>query len=311
MTQKKYYFLKFFLIFVLILFLIIKFVNLKIFSNNYTLIRFLLNNSNHYVSPNYTYKDRLSDLIMYITDYDFRNPINLLRSSYEFKNVLNEELSEDGSDLYEVYNYEPEVIDSLPLVYIYNTHQKEEYIGNDLVLNPTVYSASYLLHDELLKRGINSIVEDSDITEFLINNNLNYDDSYIASRVFLENAIKKYDSIKLFVDLHRDALDHDSSTVYFNDKAYSKILFVVGVDYENYQPSLDLALHLNDLILNKYSYLTRGVLTKSGPLVNGVYNQDLSNNIILLEVGGNESNIEEVSNTICLISDVIYDYLGE
>ena len=45
--------------------------------------------------------------------------------------------------------------------------------------------------------------------------------------------------------------------------------------------------------------------------MNGVYNQDLGDNIILLEVGGNESTINEVANTLDLIGDVIVKKLGE
>ena len=45
--------------------------------------------------------------------------------------------------------------------------------------------------------------------------------------------------------------------------------------------------------------------------MNGVYNQDLGDNIILLEVGGNESTINEVANTLDLIGNVIVKKLGE
>lgn len=293
--------LKIFLCFIFILFLFFKFINLKIFNNNYILIRTLLNDSNHFVSYNYTYTDRLNNLLLYITDYNFHNPLSLFKNNYVFKTINN---------YVESYDYESENI-GLPLVYIYNTHQSEEYVNNGLEINPSVYTASYIFHDELLKRGINSIVEDGDIGLYLKNNGMNYDDSYLASRFFLEKAIKEYSSIKLFIDLHRDALNHEDSTAFFDNKGFAKTLFVVGLDNSSYQSNLDLSNHLNDLINSRYSYLSRGVLTKSGALVNGVYNQDLEPNIILLEVGGNENNIEEVSNSLCLISDIIYEYLGE
>lgn len=288
---------------IIVLFLIIKFINLKLFNNNYILIRTILNNSNHFISSNYTYKDKLNDILFYITDYNFGDPLSLFKNNYLFKQkeVVNDNLTNE-------YNYENNVN---PLVYIYNTHNKEEYVNNGLEFNPTVYTASYILQNELLKRGISSIVEDNDINQYLIDNNMNYDDSYLVSRIFLEKVMKEYSSIKLFIDLHRDALSYNDSTTYYGDKYYSKILFVVGLDHLNYQGNLDLSNYLNNLVNKKYPYLSRGVLTKSGNLVNGVYNQDLGFNIILLEVGGNENNIEEVSNTLCLMSDIIYDYLGE
>ena len=64
-------------------------------------------------------------------------------------------------------------------------------------------------------------------------------------------------------------------------------------------------------IKNKYPTLTRGVLEKEGKNVNGIYNQDLGSNIMLIEVGGNYNNIEEVMNTIDLIVPIIGDYINE
>ena len=61
----------------------------------------------------------------------------------------------------------------------------------------------------------------------------------------------------------------------------------------------------------KYPGLTRGVLKKEGEYVNGVYNQDLNPNIILLELGGNNNNIDELTNTIDLIIPIIGEYINE
>ena len=127
----------------------------------------------------------------------------------------------------------------------------------------------------------------------------------------LEQAKNNNPSLKLFIDLHRDALSHDAATVIYNNISYAKILFVVGADFNNYQKNLNFTESINKIVIDNYSFLTRGVLTKTGPLVNGVYNQDLSDNIILLEVGGNESTINEVANTLDLIGDVIVKKLGE
>ena len=52
-------------------------------------------------------------------------------------------------------------------------------------------------------------------------------------------------------------------------------------------------------------------IQKEGPGVNGIYNQDLSENIILLEVGANENTIEEVTNTLDIISQVIKEKINE
>ena len=88
------------------------------------------------------------------------------------------------------------------------------------------------------------------------------------------------------------------------------MLFVVGTEYEGYEQNLSLANTLNDQIKSKYPNLSRGVITKGGPGVNGVYNQDLSHNIVLIECGGNENTIDEVMNTMLVLRETIKEYLG-
>ena len=52
-------------------------------------------------------------------------------------------------------------------------------------------------------------------------------------------------------------------------------------------------------------------MRKEGAGVDGVYNQDLNSNVILIEIGGNENNIEEVNNTLDIVASVIGEYLNE
>ena len=65
------------------------------------------------------------------------------------------------------------------------------------------------------------------------------------------------------------------------------------------------------MIKEKYPNLTRGILTKGGKGVNGIYNQDLNSNMVLIEIGSNESTIDEVLNTIDLLAHIIGEYVNE
>lgn len=207
------------------------------------------------------------------------------------------------------YNYVEDTIkldyhkNSRPCVYIYNTHQKEGYKSK------TVYDAAKYLKYQLSKHNIDVDVENTNITEFMIANNIEYKYSYYASSFFIKDAIKKkkYD---LIIDLHRDATSYQVSTLK-GSKNYAKIMFVVGREHKNYKVNYALALKLNKLIVNKYPKLSRGVLLKGGEGVNGIYNQNLDKNIILIEIGGNKNSIEEVNNTIVLLAPIIGEYLYE
>lgn len=185
-----------------------------------------------------------------------------------------------------------------------------EYM-EDYNINPTVLTASYMIQERLNKMGINTIVEENSISDYLKENDMKYYQSYEASRHYLLNTMEKYDSIKLYLDIHRDAISHEYSTVNINDLECAKIMFVVGLEHDNYLTNRENAKHLNDMIKSKYPTLTRGVIEKEGKNVNGIYNQDLGSNIMLIEIGGNYNNINEVLNTIDLITPIIGEYINE
>lgn len=197
------------------------------------------------------------------------------------------------------------IVNDKPLVYIYNTHQKEAYNNGKTVLD-----ASYLMKQELNKYNIDTIVEKSDITEFMKVNNLSYNYSYYASKFYVKDTLSK-NKLDLIIDLHRDAVSKNVSTVQIENKKYAKVLFVIGGENKNYKKNYSLAQKLNNLIAAKYPTLTRGIVVKTGNNVNGIYNQDLADNIILLEVGGHNNSFDEVNNTIIVIAQIIGDYINE
>lgn len=203
---------------------------------------------------------------------------------------------------------------SKPKVYIFNTHQTEGYNSNFLEafnINNTVYLASHILGEYLSDLGVATIVEENSIIDVLNTNGWKYGYSYRASRILLENAYKKNPSLDFFIDLHRDAASYDRTVTEIDGKKYAKILFVVGLEHDSYEPNLQLAKKLNEKIKKIAPTLSRGVLEKKGPGVNGKYNQDFNKNTILIEVGGQYNYIEEVNNTLKIIAKVIYEYLED
>lgn len=199
-----------------------------------------------------------------------------------------------------------------PLVYIFNTHQTEEYNSNfkeEFNINNTVYIASHILKEYLDDLGIKAIVEENSIIDILNTNGWKYNSSYKASRILLEQAYKDNPSLMFFVDLHRDSARYNLTTCEIDNKKYAKIMFVVGLEHEAFQVNLDLANHLNEKLKEINPLLSRGVLEKKGAGVNGIYNQDFNKNTILIEVGGQYNTIEEVNNTLNIVARIIYDYI--
>ena len=246
-------------------------------------------------------KKIVTKVVSYITNIDFSNPLTLINNNYD---TYNEPVK--------IVKEKENIKEIKPIVYLYNTHQIEEYsLSNKEIYNikPTVMTLSYIIREELNKNNIPTIVEENSVEDVLNINNWNYASSYKVSRIMMEDAKNKNDSLKYFIDLHRDSVSKKISTITINDKNYSKILFIVGLENPNYQDNLNVTEKINNMISLKYPNLSRGIYKKKGKGVNGVYNQDFGPNTILIEVGGEENTIDEVYNTALVISDVLIEYI--
>jgi len=220
----------------------------------------------------------------------------------------NEDLSVNGDYIEDPNSNESEH----PLIYIYNTHQTEAYAIGYLApysIKPTVLLASYMLRERLNDLDLPAIVETSNVADILNAYGWKYGYSYKVSRMLLESAKKANPTLTYFIDLHRDAGSHEKTTTTIEEEDYAKVLFVVGLDHTNYEPNLKLANDLNNLFNSYYPTLSRGVITKSGKGVNGIYNQDFNKNAFLIEIGGQYNTIDEVNNTIKAFSDILFKYI--
>lgn len=216
-------------------------------------------------------------------------------------------------------NNEPNILDvnkevdstKTPRIFIYSTHDEEEYYDSNLQfynIVPTVKTAQYILQDYLNDYNLETIVENRSIKDVLVQNNWNYARSYDASR-FLVTDIINSNNFDLIIDLHRDSGLKSRTTLEYNNKNYAKFLFIIGGENPKYEANLGVANKLNELLENKIPGISFGVRVKSGIGVNGVYNQDLSNNLLLIELGGQYNEIEELNNSLEILSKCILEYL--
>ena len=292
---------------------------LKYFSKNMDnekFLKLLIQNNNSYMEKN-TKSHLFSKLITLISDVDFTKPNTIFKNNYiSFNNTS----SDDNKDINTIpatnYVKDPYKKNDItnPIVYLYNTHQTEEYATNNLEsynVKPTVMMTSYILREKLNNNGISTIVEENNVTEFLRTNNWNYASSYKVTKLLMNDAYSKNNTLEYFIDLHRDSVKKSISTVSINNKSYARILFIVGLENKNYGPNLEMTNKLNDKFNEKYPGLSRGIYKKKGAGVNGVYNQDFNPNTILIEVGGQDNTIDEVFNTCEAISTVLTEYIKE
>ena len=200
-----------------------------------------------------------------------------------------------------------------PKIYIYNTHQLEEYAKNKYEkynVTPNVLMAAYIFREKLNGLGLPTIVEQTEINEILKMNSWKYYKSYDVTRMLINQAKKDYTSLEYFIDLHRDSVSHNKTYLKIGSKEYAKVMFIVGLENKNYKENLAFTEGFHEAINKKYPSLSRGIYKKQGKGVNGVYNQDIDKHVILIELGGVDNTIEEVTNTIDALSEVLFEYIG-
>lgn len=317
-VKKKHHIIKLFITLVILYIsyqsIMYIFINMKLVNGNDEFLKAMLNDSNHHLLYEKKANNLINKTITFFSNIDFSKPTTIIDKSLGKVDFGNNDDSKTKTTPVVNYVENPnQNVTKNPRVYIYNTHQGEKYSDKNLQDNnitPNVMMASYLLEESLNKLNIGTLAEEGNIIEFMNLNNWGYNDSYKASRFFIIDALNKNKDLDLIIDLHRDALSKDASTITINNKKYAKIMFVVGLEHTNYKKNQTLSNKLNSIINDKYPGLSRGVLDKEGENSNGIYNQDLSHNMVLLEIGGQENTVEEVVNTIEAMSQVIKVYLG-
>lgn len=289
----NYKFFFFGIFFILGLFLGYKYLdksNKKIDDKEFVTI--LFKDSNHH------YKNNLINKL--INNIKIDKPVSILSSNYKKLVNIN-------------YVKKKKIIKNDPVIYIYNTHQTEEYMPSSYAeysVRPTVQMVNYILEERFNNSNYKTIVEERKIKDISNMHKWNYSYSYKASRVFMEDSKRNNDSLKYFIDVHRDSVSKRHTTININNKNYAKILFIVGLENSNYKYNLDFTNKINSIINNKYPNLSRGVYKKSGRGVNGIYNQDFSPNTILVEIGGKENTVEEVLNTSLVFAECFMEAIN-
>lgn len=203
------------------------------------------------------------------------------------------------------------------VVYIYNTHNRESFLPHlPGVDDPNqahhrevnITKVSEHLAKRLEANGIGTMIDKTDHMAVLNDRGWHYSQSYQASREVVAEAMANHRDIQYIFDIHRDSVKRSITTLEMDGVAYAKVLFVVGAEFASYEKNLALATTLNRLINEKYPGLSRGVITKEGPGSDGVYNQDLSENALLIEFGGHENSLDELYRTADIVADIFSEF---
>lgn len=238
--------------------------------------------------------------------------------------VLNEERDASLQNLDEieepdkgVTNQPNQTTNGRKVVEIYHSHNRESYLpylkgvtDPDLAYHSkiNITKLGERMVEDLADKGIGSSLDKTDIMGNLNNKGLNYAKSYQESRKSVQTALANNKDLEYLIDIHRDSKRKKHTTITIKGKEYAKIAFVVGGNNPNYEKNAALANKIHKALEKKYPGISRGVMKQGGSSHNGIYNQDLSGNAMLLEIGGVDNTFEEMYMTVDAFTEVFSEF---
>ncbi|OXM15569.1 stage II sporulation protein P [Paenibacillus herberti] len=203
-------------------------------------------------------------------------------------------------------------------VFIYQTHSRESFAPElaDGKSDPqsdkiNVGQVGKKLAEQLESMGIGALHSSVDYPTAIPG--YDWPLSYKYSKKTVTEAMSTNKDLRYFIDIHRDSQKRKLTTIAFDGKDYAKVFFVIGKGNPNWKQNEAFAEAIDERLEKKYPGLSRGILGKSsnGGRNNGEYNQSLSANSILVEMGGVDNTLEECYRTTEILASVIADLYFE
>lgn len=239
---------------------------------------------------------------------------NIVADNYVTPFVINENTIErgeniEGNSTVGIDNIDQSLVKPLdntkPEVLIYHTHTTEAFNGNVTSedSNYNIVGVGDSLKKELEKYGI-SVLHDT------TNHYESYNGCYDRSNTTVRNYLNQYGDFKLIIDLHRDsAKNKELVTTTINGENVAKIMFVNTKNSSRYSENCIVVEGLTDIFNADYPNFMRSTLTYEHGIL--AFNQDLSNNSILIECGSYVNSIDEAINSTKYIANAIAKYLNK
>lgn len=145
----------------------------------------------------------------------------------------------------------------------------------------------------------------------VLHDNPSYSGSYMRSAATVQKYLKKYPSIKVVLDIHRDAIGDAKRLVKpvtkINGKAAAQVMICVGsetgdvTDFPNWRQNLSLGLKLQQTMEVLYPGLARALFLAG----DRCYNQNLSPGSIIVEFGTNGNSFSEAKYSGTLVGNAL------
>lgn len=235
---------------------------------------------------------------------------NATSYTFDAQELINEPLTFDFND------------NSGPLVMIVHSHSSESYTATDKNyylptdpdrtedINYNVVRVGTEIAETIEKNGIKT-VHDTSLHDYP-----SYNGSYKSSLASVNSYLEKYPSIKIVLDIHRDAMVQADGTKLklvsdADGKKAAQIMLLTGsdqggLDHPNWRENLKFAMKLQRVINNMYPGLARPVsFTKER------YNTHTTTGSIIIEVGTTGNTLEEALVSAEMIGKAVVQFITE
>ena len=192
-----------------------------------------------------------------------------------------------------------------PQILIMHTHATEDYrLSSGLWFRPgdgsrttdrsfNMCAVGRVMADTLNAAGLNTLHDET------LNDYPSYTGSYANSRAVVQQYLAQYPSIKIVLDVHRDAIETENGSrmapvCTVNGQQAAQVMIICGCDngssviLPNYRQNLRFAAAWERAMEAAFPGFTRPVLFSYR-----FYNQDLTPGSLLIEVGGHGNNLNE------------------
>lgn len=215
------------------------------------------------------------------------------------------------------YSSGVEIKSKEPQVLIMHTHATENYVRHD---------GNYYFKSDLERTSnekfsvigvgekLKEILENGGITvlhDKTLHDSPSYSGSYNRSAVTVRKYLEKYPSIKVVLDVHRDAFGGEKDLVKpvkeVNGKSAAQVMICVGSEtgivdnFPNWRENLKLGLKLQQTMEVMYPGLARALYLS----YEHTYNQNLFNGSIIIEFGTNGNSFSEAKYSAELVGKAL------
>lgn len=173
-----------------------------------------------------------------------------------------------------------------------------------------LFTMKQTMADYFRLNGITVNTLDVDVMNLLKEKGLSINKAYDVVRPYIKEELQK-NNYDLIIDIHRDSVSKKASTVSYQDINFAKVAFIIGLKNPNYEYNLSYAEKISNEMNKIVPNISRGIIKKKGSTVNSIYNQDLSKNLLLIEIGGIDNTEEEVYRTASVLAQAISNVLNK